>query len=357
MSYQMRYPQAPWGEAWMNAQPTEVDGSAGPRVPVPRQVAVPNNRRSMGAALMGPNAPQDNPNGFKSRLGAAIQGLGSQLDPNGGGFESFLSGATGGYTNTQQNLRERAQAPFLQAQAAQEQSLKDRETQSRIDYYRAQATRELRPASEANAPRIGAADWVTDPKDPTRQLRGYTDPRSGVFVPQTLEGEVLMRPTPTAVDRPRNIDPLSDQGIERAGRRAEEVGRAMQSPLQAQAQAFGDRADAGSVLLDKTVTPSIAEFEAGRRLSPSLRPESYRLWRQAAEQFITAVLRKESGAAISDSEFARYTDIYIPTPGDSPELLARKKDARDREIRNLYRSGRTNEQGSSGTTDYTPPPE
>jgi hypothetical protein len=45
---------------------------------------------------------------------------------------------------------------------------------------------------------------------------------------------------------------------------------------------------------------------------------------QAQRDFINAVLRRESGAVISDSEFANARQQYFPQPGDSTEVLKQK---------------------------------
>lgn len=45
---------------------------------------------------------------------------------------------------------------------------------------------------------------------------------------------------------------------------------------------------------------------------------------QAQRDFINAVLRRESGAAIADSEFANARQQYFPQPGDSPQVIAQK---------------------------------
>lgn len=49
---------------------------------------------------------------------------------------------------------------------------------------------------------------------------------------------------------------------------------------------------------------------------------------QAQRNFVTAVLRKESGAAISASEFETEAKKYFPQPGDSPAVRAQKANAR-----------------------------
>ena len=49
---------------------------------------------------------------------------------------------------------------------------------------------------------------------------------------------------------------------------------------------------------------------------------------QAKANFVTAVLRKESGASISDAEFAREDKKYFPQVGDDEKTIKQKADAR-----------------------------
>lgn len=63
--------------------------------------------------------------------------------------------------------------------------------------------------------------------------------------------------------------------------------------------------------------------------------EEYQVGRAAAEEFAAAILRKESGAALTESD-REWTDArYIPMPGDKPETLKRKKEARLRAVAGL----------------------
>lgn len=50
---------------------------------------------------------------------------------------------------------------------------------------------------------------------------------------------------------------------------------------------------------------------------------------QAQRDFINAVLRRESGAAIANSEFENASKQYFPQPGDSPQVIAQKKRNRE----------------------------
>jgi hypothetical protein len=63
---------------------------------------------------------------------------------------------------------------------------------------------------------------------------------------------------------------------------------------------------------------------------------------QAQRDFINAVLRKESGAAISQSEFENARRQYFAMPGDSPEVIEQKRRNRMVEIEGLMQgAGRT----------------
>lgn len=50
---------------------------------------------------------------------------------------------------------------------------------------------------------------------------------------------------------------------------------------------------------------------------------------RAASEFLAAILRKDTGAAITNEEFRLYGPMYLPQPGDKPELLEAKRKARE----------------------------
>jgi len=56
---------------------------------------------------------------------------------------------------------------------------------------------------------------------------------------------------------------------------------------------------------------------------------------QASRESMAALLRKDTGAAISDQEFELYFPMYYPQPGDSPEVVQQKKAAREEIARGL----------------------
>lgn len=57
---------------------------------------------------------------------------------------------------------------------------------------------------------------------------------------------------------------------------------------------------------------------------------------QAKRNFINAVLRRESGAVIADSEFSNAEKQYFPQPGDAPATVLQKAQNRNTVINNFY---------------------
>lgn len=77
---------------------------------------------------------------------------------------------------------------------------------------------------------------------------------------------------------------------------------------------------------------------------------------QAERNFVNAVLRRESGAAISPSEFDNAAKQYFPQPGDSQAVIAQKTQNRERVIGSLSQSANVPVSyvtQSSGTTGGT----
>lgn len=83
-----------------------------------------------------------------------------------------------------------------------------------------------------------------------------------------------------------------------------------------------------------------SSMERGMNTAPTLLGgpnDQQQQYAQARRNFITAVLRKESGAAISDAEYANEEKKYFPQPGEesNPGLLEQKRAARELAIQAL----------------------
>lgn len=53
---------------------------------------------------------------------------------------------------------------------------------------------------------------------------------------------------------------------------------------------------------------------------------------QAGKEFLQALLRKDTGATITPEEDAQYGAVYLPRPGDGPEVLEQKRISRQRAV-------------------------
>jgi hypothetical protein len=80
-----------------------------------------------------------------------------------------------------------------------------------------------------------------------------------------------------------------------------------------------------------TTTTSIAGGVpfVGGYLERQVADTNQQRYKQAAMNWIRANLRKESGAAIGVDEMEKEYETYFPLPGDDPDTIKAKKDARD----------------------------
>lgn len=114
--------------------------------------------------------------------------------------------------------------------------------------------------------------------------------------------------------------------------------------FQGKAALFGSRAAAASDLIDKVGPAEAGSAKtlqywqdiplAGRAANVMASPQAQSL-AQAQRDFVNAVMRLESGATISPSEFANASQQYFPQPGDSPQVIAQKKNNREMAIEGL----------------------
>ena len=121
---------------------------------------------------------------------------------------------------------------------------------------------------------------------------------------------------------------------------------------------FGLRAEDANSNLEKVGTGySQLAIDAARKVEDLpgvgtgayalLSPESKQAL-QAQRNFINAVLRQESGAAIAPSEFTNAQKQYFPQPGDDKETLKQKSDNRKRAISNFKTSAGPSVEGEFG---------
>lgn len=102
---------------------------------------------------------------------------------------------------------------------------------------------------------------------------------------------------------------------------------------QAQAATFANRMEEANAILDNLQANweslGTAKQIAASSVPNYLKSSEQQQIEQAQRNFINAVLRKESGAAIADSEFDNARKQYFPQPGDSAQVIANKKANRE----------------------------
>ncbi|WP_299109796.1 hypothetical protein [uncultured Bradyrhizobium sp.] len=101
---------------------------------------------------------------------------------------------------------------------------------------------------------------------------------------------------------------------------------------QANAALYADRMRAADKIIAANETSGISFGEKAKASIPGVGnyfvSEDYQKLDQARRDFINAVLRRESGAAIAESEFENANKQYFPQPGDKPEVLKQKAENR-----------------------------
>jgi len=117
------------------------------------------------------------------------------------------------------------------------------------------------------------------------------------------------------------------------------------------AAGFADRmANSDKILNDPKIVGAMTDptngFKAGVPGAGNymVGPE-YQMGEQAKRDFVNAILRRESGAAISPSEFDNANRQYFPQPGDSQEVIDQKARNRMIALEGVQRSAGPNHQG------------
>jgi hypothetical protein len=102
----------------------------------------------------------------------------------------------------------------------------------------------------------------------------------------------------------------------------------------------------GQAITDNDYVPDVAEG--------FLTSEPFKKFAQARRNFINAVLRRESGAVISPSEFADANKQYFPMPGDTAEVLDQKRKNRQTVLDGMIRAAGPAYQGNPAASGSLP---
>lgn len=119
------------------------------------------------------------------------------------------------------------------------------------------------------------------------------------------------------------------------------AGTGKQNNDQAKASGYADRMFGAEPILRRFEDLNSSGIQAtiAEHLPNGVKSTERQQMEQAQRNFINAQLRRESGAAISESEFANARQQYFPQPGDKPEVIAQKRINRKEVISGMARDG------------------
>ena len=255
--------------------------------------------------------------------GKALTGLQSFL--NGGGLISAIRGAADGKRTdpvgiAQQNQQAQYEAlvPILGPQRA------------RLAITNPEAGKILMAqALEKQQPTFG----VIGEGDGGGKAYGFIDPTKKQVTPYTAPGSTEDK----GIAGPDGKIILYPEGVDKKTFRNEitrinaDVAAGKKTGEQATAEIFANKMELSNKTLDGLAsqgTSLAGRIASGLPLGNYVQSPEFQKYKQASSNFITALLRKESGAAIGKAEFDRYDKEYMPQPGDGPEVLAQKTEAR-----------------------------
>lgn len=228
-----------------------------------------------------------------------------------------------------------------------------------IEGYTAQRDYELKKAKDAEdraqrkkeySQSLFARGYQEDPEDPQKGLiktkealakeqeesrlkeLGYKEKAAekGLLIEKDDQGRIVGFKRDPNYKKPK--DPLLEEmqmaRLDEMRRRKDEP-----KPQQAQAATFARRIEQAEKNFQDLESKGYNRASVKQGLLSAIapgafQPENLKLQEQAERNFINAVLRRESGAAIADSEFKNAEAQYFPRAGDTPEVIRQKAENR-----------------------------
>lgn len=173
---------------------------------------------------------------------------------------------------------------------------------------------------------------------------GFIHPTKQKVVPTSVPETATAQPTVTGPDGkeipiPPGVDPKAFR--KQVTDATADAATGKKTEVQAKSEKFGNKmetAESQMRLLEKEGTRPVNRTLESVPGGNYLQSESYQKYKQARDNFITALLRDESGAAIGTQEFNRYERELFPQPGDSDAVIKQKQTARKVAIEGMKKS-------------------
>lgn len=147
--------------------------------------------------------------------------------------------------------------------------------------------------------------------------------------------QLLRRNSPQGVgdsSKLLSVTEAAQLGVPYGTTRAEASGKAPSTRQQESMAGYADRIEQANEQFAR-MEPDIAKMSAaglwyGRNAPNFMKSEEMQAYDQLQRNFINAVLRQESGAVISKTEFDNAYRQYFPQPGDGEKVIAQKRQNR-----------------------------
>ena len=120
---------------------------------------------------------------------------------------------------------------------------------------------------------------------------------------------------------------------------------------------YGDRMESADVIIQELGREFVGNLDVFGKLLPNvMKGDDRQRYEQAQRNFVNAILRQESGAAIAPDEFKSATQQYFPQPGDGEDVIKQKLANREQVIQGFRdAAGQTEITEETGTPSEDDP--
>lgn len=194
----------------------------------------------------------------------------------------------------------------------------------------------------------------TAPKEPTKRDTSITEVNGRRLIVDNQTGQTIVDLGPVkgegSGDRQLTVTEAQALGVPFGTMASQAVGTTIQKPMtesQGRDYTYGTRAGEANTILDD-MQSTVAGYNSAAWLAAKAAenttlgnafvPDDVKQIRQAERNFMTAILRRESGAQISPSEFDTGEKLYFPRPGDDAKTLEQKAQARQTAIDSIMKA-------------------
>jgi hypothetical protein len=160
-------------------------------------------------------------------------------------------------------------------------------------------------------------------------------------------------PIPPGVDRKTFVNEIS--------RATADATTGKKTEVQGAAEQFANRMENAEKSFGKVGTEGLGVSGAAQSavgaipgVGNFLKTENFQKMEQAKREWVTALLRKESGAAIGRDEYTQYDRQFFPQPGDAPGVVAQKAEARRTAVEALKKSAGPSYKSPESSTSGLP---